>query len=308
MTQTNKTIAKENVARINKALFFIEEHLNEKLSLETIAASAHFSAFHFHRLFSVVVGETVHNYINRKRIEKAASFLLHKKDWTTTEIAEKTGFASLSAFSRSFKQFYGISPSEFKKESPDKYSKISKTESKDGKTVVTFEQYIYSINNALKWIKMNAKTEIITTEEMQLAYINHKGSLHALGNVYQQLMQWAGPKGLMAQPNVKMVTIYHDSPKITDPNQLRMSACITLNSPMKADGIVNLRTLASTKCIVSRFELNPTDFQQAWESSFVWMNEHGYSKADQDPFEIYHNNPQEHPEGKFIVDLCIPVN
>ncbi|MEQ6124666.1 GyrI-like domain-containing protein [Pseudotenacibaculum sp. MALMAid0570] len=306
MSSSSK-IAKENVARINKAIVFIEENLAQKLSLEKIAQEAHFSSYHFHRLFSVIMGETVNNFVTRKRIEKAASFFLHKKEIPITDIAEKTGFSSLSAFSRAFKNFYGLSPQEFKDQSEEKFSKICKTESKNGQLKVSFEQYISSIQKSMNWIEMNATTEVKITEELQLAYISHVGKMDLIGNVLNRLVRWAGPKGLMAQENLRLITIYHDSPKITDPNHLRMSACIVLNHPVKVDGEVGLRTIKPTKCIISRFEIFSMEFQQAWESSFVWMNEHGYQKADKDPFEIYYNNPQDHPEGKCIVDLCIPV-
>jgi AraC family transcriptional regulator len=154
---------------------------------------------------------------------------------------------------------------------------------------------------------MNAKTEVKILEEMQLAYISHVGKMDLIGNAYNQLIRWATPKGLMAQENLRMVSIYHDSPKITDPNHLRMSACIILNEATSVESEVGLRTLDAGKCIVSRFEMTPYEFQQAWESNFVWMSENGYKKGDKDPFEIYYNNAEEHPEGKFIVDLCIPI-
>mgnify|MGYP000392121237 CR=1 FL=1 len=72
-------IAKENIARLNTSIKYIEENLSEKLSLEIIAEKAHFSSFHFHRLFKVIVGETLNSFINRKRIEKAASYLSRYK-------------------------------------------------------------------------------------------------------------------------------------------------------------------------------------------------------------------------------------
>ncbi|MCH3885817.1 AraC family transcriptional regulator [Tenacibaculum aquimarinum] len=299
-------IAKENIARLNTAIAFIEENLSEKLSLEIIAEKAYFSPFHFHRLFKIVVGETVHNFINRKRIEKSAAYLLHQKEKSITQISEIVGFSNLSAFSKSFKKFYGVSPNKFKEESPDKYSKISKTKSKIGEVSVTFEQYICNINNALKWLKMNAKTEVKTIARLDLAYISHKGRMEAIGSIYNKLVKWATPKGLIDE-QTRMVTIYHDSPKITDPNKLRMSACIVLNDPVEIDGEVSLRILSPTKCIVSRLEIAPFEFQQAWESSFAFMVEKGYKKSDSDPFEIYYNNAAEHPENKFIVDLCIPI-
>lgn len=299
-------IAKENIARLNIAITYIEENLSEPLSLKIIAEKAHFSTFHFHRLFKIIVGETVHNFIIRKRIEKAASYLLYQKSKNITEVAAQVGFGNLSAFSKSFKKFYGISPNKFKEESPEKYSKISKTESKNGKVVITFEQYICNINNALNWLKMKTNTEVKKIEKLNLAYISHKGSMDVIGTIYERLVKWATPKGLMNE-ETKMVTIYHDSPKITDPNNLRMSACIILNKTIKVDGEVNLRTIETNKCIVSRLEITPFEFQQAWESSFVWMVENGYTKSSIDPFEIYYNNAQEHPENKFIVDLCIPI-
>jgi AraC family transcriptional regulator len=76
----SKQVTPKTVIRISKAITYIEEHLHEKLMLNEIASKAHFSPFHFHRLFSSVTGETLNNFITRKRIERSASFLLHKRN------------------------------------------------------------------------------------------------------------------------------------------------------------------------------------------------------------------------------------
>jgi AraC family transcriptional regulator len=300
-------VRKEHVARVNNAILYIENNLSEKLMLNDIAEKAYFSPFHFHRIFSLVVGETVNNFIIRKRIEKAASFLIHQKDTPVTTISETVGFTSLSSFSRAFKKFYGVSPVEFKELSPNKFSKICKTESKKGQVTVSFEQYICNINNSIKWFKMKAKVSVQNVEELQMAYISHKGEMEKIGEVFNRLIQWAAPKGLMNQDNLRLLTVYHDSPKITSPDNIRSSIAIVLNSKTSVEGEVSLKTMNPGKCIVSRFEITPNEFQQAWESNFVWMSENGYKKGDKDPFEIYYNNCQEHPENKFIVDLCIPI-
>ena len=153
---------------------------------------------------------------------------------------------------------------------------------------------------------MKINTEVKQIEKLELAYISHKGKMEAIANVYERIVKWGTPKGLI-NDETRMLTIYHDSPKIKDPNNLSMSACIILNNPMKVDGAVNLRTIEPTKCIISRFEITPDTFQKAWESNFDWMIQNGYKKSRIDPFEIYYNNAQEHSENKFIVDLCIPV-
>lgn len=300
-------IRKEHIARINNAIIYIESNLTEKLLLSDIAKKAYFSPFHFHRLFSLIVGETVNNFISRKRIEKAAILLINHSENTITEVSQIVGFTSLSSFSRAFKKFYGMSPAEFKELSPSKFSKICKTQSKNGQVVVSFEQYICNINNAINWFKMNAKVTVKNVEELQLAYISHKGEMEKIGEVFQRLIKWATPKGLMNQENLRLLTIYHDSPKVTSPENIRSSISIVLNEEVTVEGEVSLKTMKPGKCIVSRFEITPSEFQQAWESSFVWMSENGYQKSDKEPFEIYYNNAEEHPENKFIVDICIPV-
>ena len=49
------------------------------------------------------------------------------------------------------------------------------------------------------------------------------------------------------------------------------------------------------------------NFEPSWNAVCVWLSSSGYQPADAYPYELYHNNHEEHPEGKFIVDICIPV-
>lgn len=153
---------------------------------------------------------------------------------------------------------------------------------------------------------MRIKREIKTVPRLDVACISYKGSMNALSSLYTKLVKWATPKGLI-NSQTKMLTIYHDSPKNTNPNQLRMSACIVLDEPIDLEDNIDLKILSPTKCIVSRVEITPFQFQEAWENSYAWLIENEYKKSNNDPFEIYYNNAAEHPENKFIVDLCIPI-
>ncbi len=301
-----KPIHNHTITKIAAAIEFIEDNLHKKLVLNDIAIHANFSPFHFHRLFLAITKETVNEFITRKRIEKSAAFLMYKKQLTITEISERVGYTSLSSFSRGFKKFYGISPLDFRNQSPEKYSKICKTESKNGEIEVTFEKYVCNINNTLNWLQMNATTTVKEISTFELAYLHHQGKKNDIGLTYNQLIKWATPKGLMNEAT-QMITIYHDSPKISTLNDIRMSACLVLNEPLKDKGEINTKTFTPGKCVVSRFEIKPTEFQQAWEANAVWMSENGFQKADKTPFAIHYNNAALHPEGKFIVDLCFPV-
>ena len=295
------------ISRINKVMNFVENNLDKELSLSYLSEIAHFSPFHFHRLFSAITEETLNTFIKRKRIEKIASLLLNGDSTPLTELAFKYGFNSGASFSRTFKKFYGISASEFKENSKEQYSKIGKVESKNGKEVITFEKYICSINNILNWINMNAQIEVKEMPELKLAYIKHVGDFNQIGKVYEKLMKWAGPKGLLNSSELKTVTVYHDDPKVTKMSKVRQSACITLNNQVKLSGEVGEMTIPKGKYAVGRFEISVTEFEKAWDSISVWVAENGCENRDGDYYELYHNDHMEHPEQKFILDICVPV-
>lgn len=304
MKITEQEIQADYKNRINRVFEFIDENLDSDLSLNSVSEIAFFSPFHFHRVFKFITGETLNEYVTRRRIEKSALDLLHK-NITTTEIAHKYGFSDNSSFSRAFKKYYGISPTEFRKQNPNRHSKISQLQSKNGQDYPDYGKYICIINNLKNWIKMNAKIEIKEMPKMDLAYVSSIGPQN-LENAYGKLIQWATLQGLM-NDQTKMVTIYHDSFKVTEANKVRMSASILLNKPVETDGEIGLTSIEAGKFIVGNFEIGMNEFEKSWTGLFLWMNKNGYKKADRNPFEIYHNNFKEHPEKKAIVDFYIPI-
>lgn len=290
--------------RIDRVFEFIDKNLDSHLSLNTVSEIAFFSPFHFHRVFKFLTGETLNAYVTRRRIEKSALDLLHK-NITTTEIAHQFGFSDNSSFSRAFKKYYSISPTEFRKQNPNRISKIRQLQSKNGQEYPDYDKYICIINDLKNWIKMNAKIKITEMPKMNLAYVSSIGPQN-LESAYGKLIQWATPLGLMnGQP--KMVTIYHDSFKVTEANKVRMSAAIVLNRATETEGEVGLTSIEAGKFIVGSFEIEMNEFEKSWTGLFLWMNENGYKKANRNPFEVYYNNFKEHPERKAIVDFYIPI-
>lgn len=301
------TTEKEYIARINEALVYIDQHLNEDLSLSVVAAVACFSPYHFHRIFRAYTNETLLQYITRKRVETAASVLLKNKSITIGELAHQLGFSSNSSFTKTFKKTYGISPLEFQTSSPDKYSKIGQMERKNGQKLPVFEQYVCNIENHKNWITMNAKMNVKELPAYNLAYVSHTGAFDQIGHAYGQLMNWAGPKGLLYTPNVKTVTVYHDDPSVTEISKVRQSASIVLNEPVATEGIIGQLTTEAGRYVTGNFEITAQEFEMAWQSVFVWINENGFRTDEKDYFEIYHNDFNTHPEKKFIVEICVPI-
>ncbi len=97
-------------ARIERAMRYMEAHLDEDLDLEAIAKAAHFSPYHFHRIFSGMTGEPVMACLRRLRLARAAHRLAYGAR-SVTELALEAGFESPDAFGRAFRAAYGMAPS-----------------------------------------------------------------------------------------------------------------------------------------------------------------------------------------------------
>ena len=153
---------------------------------------------------------------------------------------------------------------------------------------------------------MNANIEIKEIPKLNLAGVTHVG-INGIENAFEKLTKWAIPKGLLKDSEAKMGRIFYDSLKVTANDKVRMSIILTTNEPFEAEGEINKLTINKGKCIVGRFEITPNEFEKSWTGLFIWMNENGYKKSVENPFEIYQNDYREHPENKFIVDLFIPI-
>lgn len=301
----NIEVVSDHIKRVNKAIRYIDMHLDSELSLDVIAGIANFSPYHFHRIFKSVVNEPLNSYITRKRIEKTAAALMRQNQVSIPQVYTKYGFNSNSSFTRAFKKFYGVSPTAFRANCPDRFSKISKADSKNGQKPDLFEPYICSIDEQ-KLQTMNANIQVTEVPELKLAYIAHIGHDN-LQSAFKRLLDWAADNGLLRDGNIKPITIYHDSFKITALDKLRISAGIILREPVQVDGEVGLTTIPKGKYVVGHYEIKPEEFGLVWGELFVWLNKNGYKKSDKNVFEIYHNDFTQHPENLSKVDFYIPI-
>jgi AraC family transcriptional regulator len=98
---------------IEGVIRYIRYHISEPLDRGRLAAIAGFSVPHFHRVFRAHVGESAISYVRRLRLERAAR-KLRMGAVDITEVALAAGYDSHAAFSKAFKQQFGLSPSEFR--------------------------------------------------------------------------------------------------------------------------------------------------------------------------------------------------
>jgi len=301
----------EYISRMNKTLDYIDANIENPMTLGELASVANFSKYHFNRIFHSIVGETPFQFIQRVRIERAAMLMLTNRKMTVSEVALRCGFTDLSVFSRNFKASFGVSPTRYRADKPQN-SNFSQTDSNtrqaDGRAIPYFCPELQTI----KWrtnMKLNKSVEIRELPKMTLAYIRHigpyKGDDQLFQNLWNRLFAWAGPRGLIGGRDFRSLVIYHDDPNVTIEDKLRMSVCITVPPETKVDGEIGRMELEAARYVIARFEVNAQQFQEAWDWLYgEWFPASGYQPDEKLCFEMY---PEEPRDGKFVVDICVPV-
>ena len=314
-----KMLRDEYMARINRVVDHIDRNISQNLGLEELARVAHFSPFHFHRIFHALVGETLNSFIQRVRLERAANQLADNPKKSITAVALDCGFSGSAAFARAFKERFGVSASEWREGEIPLRRKIGKTKSKGGQTVRKkgkerggtsgYPVRVKNLERRQREVsKLRFEVEVKELPELDVAYIRHVGPFQGVAGAFERLMRWAGPRGLIRFPETKVLAVYHDNPDITETDKLRSSACLTVPPDTKAEGEIGRMKIPGGLFAVARFEIAPTEFGDAWNAFMRdWLPESGYQPDERMCYEVYLNDPKTHPQGKFIIDICEPI-
>ncbi|NER14626.1 helix-turn-helix domain-containing protein [Leptobacterium flavescens] len=294
------------VNRINVVINYIEQNLDNDLSLKVVSEVACISPYHFHRIFSLVCKETIHQFVNRKRIEKITSLIINRKEISLKEVSLKYGFDNATSFSRAFKAYYGMSASAFKKNSEGSFNRIKKQKSKICKETITLEKYICDVEEIRQWSKQHARIEMSLLTEQKIAYIRHKGSFDKVINSFIELRQRAEPLGLL-EKDVKWLMLIHDNPAITEERLITQSACIKIDDGVSLSSDISKMSIPRGKYLKGEFEIYEKDFKRAWDAMSVWMIDNNCVAGDGYYFELFHTNSLFTPNEKHRVDIFIPL-
>lgn len=291
---------REYVGRINRVMDYISEHLKGDLHLETLARVASFSPFHFHRVFKAIVGETLNEFTRRMRAQRAASHLICHPKMTIGEIAVECGYASLSTFAREFRRAYGMSASQFRSGGASSLHEVRRAlQARDG-------EMSKLVPRQRAPFKFSVEVQRLT--ELYVAYVRHLGPYNRIGLAIQRLMKWAGPRGLLRLPQTQVLAIYHDSPEVTPERKLRADACITIPEGTTAEADVGTQTIPGGLFAVAQAEIDVAQYPEAWDKLLgEWLPQSGYQADDRLCYELYLNDPEQHPQKKHIIQICEPI-
>jgi AraC family transcriptional regulator len=163
-------------------------------------------------------------------------------------------------------------------------------------------------NNLSRRHVMKFKVKVKEMPEMNIVYIRHRGSYNQIGPAIHAIIKWCAARDLIHFPETKILTVYHDDPDITQMDKLRADACVKVPKGTKTEGEVGTYVISGVKFAVAHVEITADEFGEAWDKLVgEWIPENGYQSDERLCYEISLNNPKEHPEGKFIVDICEPI-
>lgn len=103
----------QTIYSIERVIGFIEDNLNGKLDLKTVADAVHYSKYHIHRLFADTVGMTIHDYVSRRQLTEGAKLLVFSNK-PIIDIALACGYESQQSFTAAFKAMYKLPPAEYR--------------------------------------------------------------------------------------------------------------------------------------------------------------------------------------------------
>ena len=287
---------KEYKVRINRAIQYIEVNLTNKISLSEVADVSHFSAYHFHRIFTGIVGETVNDYIIRRRLEGAVNLLIFKTELSVTQVALDSGFSSAANFSKAVKLHFGFSPSEIRNPDKVKNSKIGKISSKYGKDFNPSDLYPNRITNEvmnktnLEDTNMNVEVRELDRQRVCTLASERGYEPDAIYQAWDKLIEWATFNGIQ-QGSQERFAFAYDNPTVTPVDKCRYTASVVISEDVQVKSPFLVSEIPKGKYAVFHFKGSPEETIKAQLSIYSdWLPNSGFEPDDFPMLERYMND------------------
>jgi AraC family transcriptional regulator len=295
----------EYAERMHRVLAHIDEHIDQPLDLPRLAQVAHFSAFHFHRLFAAWMGETLGDYLRRRRLEVAAMRMIAQPRLPVLGVALSVGWGSGEAFARAFKTRFGCSPSQWRGLSHQQSNPDQALRNPGQAPRPANEDDAVSSQPSLE-TPMNV--QLIDRQPVRIAYRRHVGPYGAPIHAFwmNEVAPWMQTHQLHARPRYG---ISHDDPSITDPAQCRYDAAVEVDAAFAPGAGAFATTLPGGRYASMPFFGTSLEIGGAWQALLRdWLAGSGLQLDARPCFEYYAPDARYEPEsGRFACDIVIPV-
>lgn len=287
--------------RVRRVLRFVQEHLDETLAPDRLAGVAHLSVYHFHRIFSGLVGESLGDHVRRLRLERAAGELC-RTDRQVIEIGLGAGYESHEAFTRAFRDHFGAPPSAYRKS--------------DGPLIIprALCGVHYGTDEAVsRFVPLLEDSNMIDVRieslpPRRLLALAHRGDYNAIGLAFERVNAAAASRDVLGPDSVSLGIYYHD-PAVVAVDDLRSHACVsvpeTFTDPPGGFELLNLDG-GQFAIGVHRGPYEKLLASYRWLFG-QWLPSSGREAANAPCHEIYVNNPQTAAVDDLVTHICVPL-
>ncbi len=285
--------------RIEDVKNFIIDHLDDQISLAVLAEVACFSPFHFHRIFKAIQGETVHAFVTRQKLQKAAKLLSYSAR-SIADISISCGFSSPAVFTRSFKSYFGTTPSQFKSNGEILNSKICKE--------------LYPIHSHLASQHNNASVtkrvvEVKKIQKWHVASIRIMDSFRegVVQKAYAKLIEFANMYNIFEQATFFGMSL--DDIYTTPKNQYRYDACMTVPATLEIkNSELNHSMIPACQYAMTKVSGDISEVVDAMHYLYDhWLVRSTFEPAYLPGIEIFLNKEAICDWSHFELELCIPI-
>ena len=289
--------------RMLRVLVHIQQRLDEPLGLEELARLAHFSPFHFHRVFTGMLGESVQSHIRRLRLERAA-MRLKLSGQSVTQIALEAGYETHEAFTRAFKSLFGTAPSRYRslKQAPRPPAAGLAPAGVHYRERTSLKNF-----KALQLGETAMCVAIKTGPPLRVAFVRHVGPYSTCGEAWDRLCPYLGKEGLLG-PDTLCLGICHDDPDVTPPDRIRYDACVTVDREFVPQADLGVQTIAGGEYAVTT-HFGP--YEKLGETYALllgrWLPRSGRELRSTPCFEIYLTDPQSTDPDDLLTDIHVPL-
>lgn len=295
-TVTQSTAYAEYRAAIDVVTSYIQTHIGDPLKLDHLAVLAGFSPYHFHRIFSALTGETVAEHVRRVRLATAVQRLMHT-DNPVTEIALTSGYETPAAFTKAFRQRFGVTPTALR------------TMKREAAYTILLEQPTPQPANTRR-----VRPEIRALPDLRILYVRGWGMVDydfkvAADAAFTKLACYLHEQKL-TEAFTATLGITPDDYDVVPHDQCRFDAGVILKDgvAIAPTGNVAIQVLPAGRWAVFQHKGPYNTLWQSWNVAYRdWLPRSGERPRDVPPVEVYLNNINNTPSEQLRTEILIPI-
>ena len=159
--------------------------------------------------------------------------------------------------------------------------------------------------------RCSLEVQVRPLEPRTIAYLRHvgayKGDAALFRRLFERLFAWAGPRGLMGS-DMRYLSLMQDNPNLTPAARQRLEVALMVPAGTTPSGEIGIKTLDGGLYATARVYVPIEDYAAQWDALVAdWLPGSGYQPDHRPALEFYLNNPDTDTEGKYHVEICLPV-